>query len=775
MNFDVYYPFKDKDGNIKPGIKPYSKTFEEVLRVFGNENVKATIKLIREGNKDLKKSLPAVCWLGTTTKTRAAAYMTPTQFLMVDIDHCKEPQKVYAELVGKMGDFLKESVLIIHVTPSGQGLRIVFSSQEGMTTPAQNLEWIMNEYDLGSYGDFDSKVVDYSRLSFVCGIDDVLYVNGELANKELQQNLVNGTLDFDAPTVGSGKSDVPQISDEDKKRYDAFEYRGTPISEIINKYVEVNGQPTEGEKHNYYNSLVKDFRNICNNDKRLLLYLLPRFGHSEEECWSQIKSICKVNTLSRLPSNFYFFLKDNGFYTREGSTPLRDYLLSEEKDETSIAPYLPPVIKDFVRTAPKDFVIPCINALLPILGTLTSYVMAKYPYDARMHTTSFFSVIYAPPGTGKGFVERFMDILFKDLRLRDYVQSERENIYLRVLQKKGDNEKSPDMPHTSLRLIPPKNSEAEFLQKQRDNHGYHMFTYAAEMDSWAKGVKAAGGNKDDMIRIAWDNGEYGQQFKSPNTFKGTVNLYWNVLITGTMQQLEAYFKNVENGLVTRCGFCGIDNQEFAPAPKWREINKSGMETIRQFMRRCDDNTYEEPCTISMGDLESVNDKDFDNEVAWQFKFKPRKRVDVDWIMPVIDAFHKRHMEKAALDVDKARDVFRRRVGVRGFRLALMCTCFFKRMTKTDIENCKKFVEWWMECDLENILKLWGARYNECTEVIPNISQRRVFDQLQKQFTRADVYTVCAKQQIKTPVRRVIFDWKRLGLIEVVDKDKYVKK
>ena len=45
------------------------------------------------------------------------------------------------------------------------------------------------------------------------------------------------------------------------------------------------------------------------------------------------------------------------------------------------------------------------------------------------------------------------------------------------------------------------------------------------MDSWAKGVKAAGGNKDDMIRIAWDNGEYGQQFKSANTFKGTVNLY----------------------------------------------------------------------------------------------------------------------------------------------------------------------------------------------------------------------------------------------------------
>ena len=48
-------------------------------------------------------------------------------------------------------------------------------------------------------------------------------------------------------------------------------------------------------------------------NKELIFHLIPRFGHGDEEVWSQIKSICRVNTLSDLPRPFYFFLKDNGF------------------------------------------------------------------------------------------------------------------------------------------------------------------------------------------------------------------------------------------------------------------------------------------------------------------------------------------------------------------------------------------------------------------------------------------------------------------------------
>ena len=627
MKFDVYFPFTNKEGKVCPGIKAKPMTWDELKKMLEDSHLKTLVEKIREGNKELKTHLPSIDWVGrSTTGHRSAAECVPTQFVMIDIDHVKDCEGSIIEIKNAIAkdDELFNCVAVIHRTPS-LGIRIVFRAVEDMPRLIDHMDWLNEKLNFSMYGDYDAVVKDFSRISFLVPIEDFVYVNEKLLNAELSDegnNPIKGDVNQgdevvvnDKPVKKEGalfdNTSVEEFTEDEIKRFEAMDYRGTLVKVIIDKYVEVQGKPTTGEIHNYYNELVKNFRCIMNNDKRALLYMLPRFGHTIDECWSQIKSITKVNTLSRLEKSFYFFLKDHGFYQpREGANEAeKEYMLSDVEPQVDAPPYLPPVFRQLVGSAPKDFVEPAINSLLPIMGTLTSYLKAVYPYDGREHTTSFFSIIYAPPGTGKGFVERFLDILFEDIKLRDYVQSERENVYLRTMQRKGANDKAPDIPHTSLRIIPPKNSEAEFLQKQRDNHGYHMFTYAAEMDSWAKGVKAAGGNKDDMIRIAWDNGEYGQQFKAVNTFKGQTRLFWNVLITGTLAQVLSYFKNVENGLVTRCSFTSIDNQAFALAPKWKTLSKKDMTVIRNFMARCDRNTYVEPCTINIDDLTDISDED----------------------------------------------------------------------------------------------------------------------------------------------------------------------
>lgn len=789
MNFDLYYPMKTKDGKIVPSVYPNSTEWSRILDlVIKADSTKKLVEAYRNGDKAAKPSLPAICFVGTCKGTRRASNMTPTQLVMIDVDHCEKPREAWNSIkqtiYDSLGrDWFQKNIMVVHVTPSGKGLHIIFAAQPELRTLKDNMDWLHGICDFNRYGDYDEVVKDFARLSFAFTYEDLLFMNVMLLVNtpvELPGILKNDVEDnVEAPKKSENQAilKVETFSDDEKKTFESLEFRGTPVRIIIEKYIHLHGEPSEGEKHNFYNELVKYFRCITSNNKRALLYLLPRFGHSEEECFSQIKSICRVNTLSTLPKPFYFFLKDNGFYKQELSPQqgvLKNYMLNDNDTKIDEIPPLPPVFRELVGLAPVDFVIPCINALLPIIGTLTSYIEAEYPYDGRMHTTSFFSIIYAPPGTGKGFIERYIDLLFEDIKIRDFVQSQRENVYLRLINKKGANERSPEYPQTSLRIIPPKNSEAEFLQKQRDNQGYHMFTYAAEMDSWAKGVKAAGGNKDDMIRIAWDNGEYGQQFKSANTFKGMVRLYWNVLISGTIQQIESYFKNVENGLVTRCSFTSIDNQEFKEAPRWKTLSAKKKEVIKKFMRRCDANTYSEPCNIVPDDLIGVKDEDFDNQINWRFKFKPKQIVDCSWIMPEIDAFHKEQLAKATLDVDHARDVFRRRVGVRGFRLAMICMCLWDRPTKQNLVLCKKFIAWWMRKDLESILNLWGAKYNEQADTTPNLVQRSVFTSLSDNFSTNDMYVVCMKQGIKTPIRRIVFDWKKLGFIKEVSKGNYIK-
>lgn len=791
MKFDIYKPWTDKNGVVKPGIRPIALTWQQIKDLCDSDSQKELIAKAREVLSDkkayaeAKKLIPAVVFTGTCSqgKTRAQKYMTPTGLVMIDIDHCGSPKAAWDAIKFRMeiGGWL-DKVVLVHSTISNDGLRIVTYSPDKFESLEDAMKWMNEAFHFDEIGKFDAPCKDYSRLSFLPTLADILFESPDLENfdefppTELKNPSFEESPSAEAkPTAKPAPAGIPTFSEEDAKRLDNLEYKGTPLRTIIDSYVRQFGEPSQGEKHNYYNQLVVNFRNCCNNSARALFYLLPRFGHDEQECWDSCIGLTKSNKTTKHNIEFWRFLVDNGYLDRDKSAKqLREYMMSDEEDiQEEEMPWLPPIFREFIKITPKDFRPSMVNALLPIMGTLTSYLQGEYYFDGRMHTTSFFSIIYAPAGTGKGFVERIMNVLFEQLKIRDYVQQARENIWLNAMNTKSQNEKSPADPHTQLRIIAAKNSETEFLCKQKENHGYHMFTYAAEMDSWAKGVRAAGGNKDDMIRVAWDNGSYGQNFKGTNTFKGEVNLYWNVLITGTIEQLLSYFRNVTNGLITRCSFTTIENQQYAEPPVWKSFSKRDMETIRRFMERCDRNSYEEPCTILPEDVDTTDPDKFD-ELPWRFHFRERKTVDMTWLKPIIVAFNKKHMDIAGRDMDEARDVFRRRVAVRGFRLGLLCYALWENPKPSDLNKCIPFIEWWMEQDIEHSLKLWGARYNQDVQVGPTLTQKPVYSLLKDEFTKEDVYTALRQCGRNTRVDVTVSRWIKMGFAKKVKKNTWQK-
>ena len=58
----------------------------------------------------------------------------------------------------------------------------------------------------------------------------------------------------------------------------------------------------------------------------------------------------------------------------------------------------------------------------------------------------------------------------------------------------------------------------------------------------------------DALRTAFDNGEYGQDYASENSFSGIVKLYYNTLFSGTPKAMCRFFPDVEDGLVSRVLF-----------------------------------------------------------------------------------------------------------------------------------------------------------------------------------------------------------------------------
>ncbi len=71
-------------------------------------------------------------------------------------------------------------------------------------------------------------------------------------------------------------------------------FKGRPYSEIIAEWWRQNGgEPQEGERNVKLYQLAVSLRAICDNNRELLLQIMPRLGLSEEELRSIVESACK--------------------------------------------------------------------------------------------------------------------------------------------------------------------------------------------------------------------------------------------------------------------------------------------------------------------------------------------------------------------------------------------------------------------------------------------------------------------------------------------------
>ena len=756
--------------------------YAELLKVLEEPRLRTLCDAFRAGDAEAKKNLPCIAYMGRSKNgQRKAELMEPTGLVMLDIDHCEDPRACFEHIQTHLGDL---QLLAAHITPSGKGLRLVLRNLSDYETIQENIEAMAKQIEVEGYGEVDTCCKDLSRISFLVPKDEwlllseELFVDAEVFVKEAGETIPNESQ--------IGVQDNEPMPIEDTHDYDGYRYNGHLVKDIIEKYCQKywpkTGQPEVGKRHMFYNQMVVDFRNLVDNDPKILHALLPRFGNSAEETWGQCRSICSRNTKTRHSKEFYFFLKDNGFYDNptvevEEVDEFDDDPYAETKELIRRMPKLPPVFREYVGSAPESFKIPMVFALLPIMGTLTSYLSAYYS-DGELNTTSFISIIYAPPSSGKSFVKRIVDKLLHDIKARDMVSAAREMIYMNMVNRKGSNEKSPEDPKVTMRSMPPINSLPELLIKMRNNQGYHMFTYCEEMDTWNKGSKSQGSDKNDMFRIAWDNGTYGQAYKSTGTFKGEVNLYWNVLITGTLNQVNRYFKDIENGLITRCSFTDLGDQRFADMPIFKRLSERDLQVIDRFMKRCDENTYTAPLDFDTNRLYDIKDEDFDQEVPWKYEFKPRQICDLSWIFPDLQKWLKAQNKEAKEGVDNACDSFRRRCAVRGFRLALICYALYPKVGEREKEVIRNFVLWFMDCDLYNMLKLWGDRYNQMMEEAdaPKISRyhNNYYVELPDVFSMKDLDEVIKKCHGTSRPSMTVHLWKKTGMIEKFGKGVYRK-
>ncbi|MBR6974519.1 MAG: DUF3987 domain-containing protein [Bacteroidaceae bacterium] len=776
MKLDIYENHK----RVKPVTSVSSMGELEMWLGYHSKDIVPICQQMREtGDKSRKTDLPAIMPMGRVgDKTRKKENCTPTGLVMIDIDRAPSDSPKGGESHAECCDAFKEKVtkwveakkaelerlhvVLVYITCSGCGLRLLAQCHaDGMQA---TIDRCADALELGQFGTVDEACTDLSRLSALVPSDYFIYENGLFSDplpisiQAMKQYRSTGTM-VKGTNVLTSEGEV-LANDE---RYKDFEYNGFKVADIVTDYIATTGgDPADGTKHTFYNELIVMFRNLCNNDAKIVHAVLPTWGHPVAETWNQCVSLCSSNRSTKIDSKLYFWLKDRGMLAE------RNRMGNEEEAKAEPIPpmpTLPPIFRQYVNSAPEDFKVPTVVALLPILGTLTSHLRATYIDDSEQ-STEFISLLFAPPSSGKSFIKR-LSALLQNLRDRDEISNAREAIWAETQKTKGANDKGEEQPHVSVRIVKPLISIPELLTKMRDNKGHHMYIEAEELDTFTKGTKSAGGDKSDLWRVTWDNGFYGQYYKSVNTFKGEVQMFMNLLFTSTQDQIDRFFKNVEDGLVTRFSVCPIENQTFAKFVPWKPIPKKDKLQITNILSRLELKNYKLPLKFDRGDLVDASASDLDKLMAEQYDFQPFEHVDLSYIHKPLLNWLEEERIKSAETLNEARDVFRRRAAVKGFRLALLCHGLYANVTKREQQIITNFVKWFCTVDLRNSLYQFGERYNELQQNAKKsaVPQIEIFNKMGDEFTKDELRVVLQRAYIKTPVRMVIHLWHKNGLIE----------
>ena len=156
-----------------------------------NENID---KYRETGEASLKRKLPAFIFQATFDETeskkgkvgrwRKQAATRLTGLVVMDVDHVEEPRAVFEKW--KALDFGKLGILLVYITPSGKGLKIVFKAD------AKKGNLIDNQHAMAEVlgVEVDESCKDASRMSFICKESDILYLDKELftyENKEFAE------------------------------------------------------------------------------------------------------------------------------------------------------------------------------------------------------------------------------------------------------------------------------------------------------------------------------------------------------------------------------------------------------------------------------------------------------------------------------------------------------------------------------------------------------------------------------------------------------------
>lgn len=545
-----------------------------------------------------KKMLPVITPHATFRNGRRLnADAVPSGLSMYDVDHIADPQGYYdAHVKGREKEL---GVVLAHVTPSTEGLRLVFAIENGeLKNENYSLEKAQRRMSeqLGD-GNYDGAVKDLARCSFLVPRDYILYLDEAGLFAERKAILMDKTnLPMDKSMDRS--MDRNMDNDMNKGMDNCPLFKGVPYQNIITEWLLLTGgDPQIGERNTRLHRLASHLRYIADNDENLMLRIMPRYGLSEEEMKGVIHSACTAKFYStpkemteavRLAIENSQLTMDNCKDTNPAKPHCQSPITNCPLNLPPAMPKkLPALIKLLLSRTPEVYQPAVAHAVFPALAAHLHRVSFRY-IDNVAHEATLMNVLMAGTGAGKDCITEPINRIMADIRRRDEENLRREREWKNEINTKGANKDKRSRPEgLIIQEIDADMTNPAFVMRTAEADGHFLYTKMNEIDQFDALRGGGRGNQHFQIMcLAFDPGNrYGQTRVGTQsiTEKVTIRFNWNA--TTTIGKGKNYFSQVlTDGPISRINFCTIPEREIgADMPVYGLYDAAFDEALRPYI------------------------------------------------------------------------------------------------------------------------------------------------------------------------------------------------
>ena len=598
-----------------------------------NENID---KYRETGEASLKRKLPAFIFQATFDETqskkgkvgrwRKQSATRLTGLVVMDIDHIENPRAVFESWHLAADD--KIGILLVYITPSGKGLKVVFKADVAKGNLIDNQHAMASE--LGNVT-IDESGKDSSRMSYICKESDILFIDKELftyENKEFGEKY-----DADYREGHSMATDIRTNRTESAEKVvkscsplQEIKWRGYDIQSIINqRYADKLPCKDDSNRHAESLKLATDLLLMLDGDKAQVQRIVESQSWVQEIIEERNENVeqtveSAASCMAQKEKKYASSLPSKAMLTAIQEATGRSYveitkaqtqkaIVTSEADisrwlwewgkQIEVLSEDYPIIKDITKGLKKNqypaalFVA---GGLLMTLMTRCTYRFYHRPEELRRLNNS--TLIIGDPASGKSFATRLFKLLAAPIVAADKIGKEAINAYREQMRTKGANKEKPKKPKVVVRIHPARTSNAQFIQDmvnaKEDVDGepmqLHMLTFDTELDNTLSLQKGGAYIDKQALQLkAFHNEEDGQAYSNVDSVFQEFYVIWNYIYTGTPIALKKMVneQNFGSGLATRLTCIPLPATDFEMMSRERLVDLDSDNRLKDWAEKLD--------------------------------------------------------------------------------------------------------------------------------------------------------------------------------------------